>query len=69
VLAIVRTQVPRVLLSTVRSRIKQGVCTRFTRLITLIREPRTFSKLSTLRKFRTMSYRDEFWLLIDLTSD
>jgi hypothetical protein len=28
-----------------------------------------FSKLSTIRKLRTTIYRDEFWLLIDLTSD
>jgi hypothetical protein len=27
------------------------------------------SKLSTIRKLRTTIYRDEFWLLIDLTSD
>jgi hypothetical protein len=27
------------------------------------------SRLSTIRKLRTMTYRDEFWLLIDLTSD
>jgi hypothetical protein len=27
------------------------------------------SRLSTIRKLRTMTYRDEFWLLIDLNSD
>jgi hypothetical protein len=27
------------------------------------------SKLSTIRNNSTMTYRDEFWLLIDLTSD